>query len=223
MNRAERMQVYHVLIVDDHPLYRNALTNLVSAAFEDVEVSECENIASCLERLRGGIVDLVLLDLSMPDADGLDGLRRLRQASPATPVIICSAHNDPRLVRESFKLGVSGYLPKSSGTEITRHALQLVRSGGVYVPSEALLESVAGPTDGDRGMDSGGRGHNSADLTPRQLAVLALLEQGMSNKRIARELDIGEITVKAHVSAILRKLGVANRVQAVVAARSLRR
>lgn len=217
------MSVYRVLIVDDHPLYRNALGHLVCAAFDDVQVSECEDIASALEYLANGAVDLVLLDLSMPDAEGLDGLRRLREASPATPVIICSAHDDPQLVRGSFKLGVSGYLPKSSGTEVTRHALQIVRSGGVYVPSEALIESaVPGEPAGSAGEPSPGDGVCS-DLTPRQLAVLSLLEKGMSNKSIARELDIGEITVKAHVSAILRKLSVDNRVQAVLAARDLKR
>ncbi|MEE4145328.1 MAG: response regulator transcription factor [Halieaceae bacterium] len=217
------MAVYRVLVADDHPLYRDALSSVVSAAFADVEVDQCEDIVSALEHLRRGAIDLVLLDLSMPDADGLDGLRRLREASPATPVIICSAHNDPQLMRESFRLGVSGYLPKSSGTDVTRHALQLVRSGGVYVPSEALFESVVNANlGGDAGAPTAG-GDNGAALTPRQMAVLALLEQGMSNKAIARELAIGEITVKAHVSAILRKLGVDNRVQAVVAARSLRR
>lgn len=213
------MSVYRVLVADDHPLYRDALGSLVSAAFDDVEVSECEDIASALRCLREGAVDLVLLDLSMPDAEGLDGLRQLRDASPATPVIICSAHDDPALVREAFRLGVSGYLPKSSGTEVTWHALQLVRSGGVYVPSEALIETVVtSPPAAQPGQPGSAR--SGGELTPRQLAVLALLEKGMSNKAIARELDIGEITVKAHVSAILRKLGVDNRVQAVLAGRT---
>jgi len=219
------MNRYRVLVADDHPLYRDALGNLVGAAFDDVEVAECETIAAALAQLQGGSIDLVLLDLSLPDAEGLEGLRRLRQASPATPVIICSAHDDPQLVRDSFRLGASGYLPKSSGTEVTRHALKLVRSGGIYVPSQALIEPVAG--EAGAAVQDAGPGEDvargCADLTPRQLAVLSLLEQGMSNKAIARELDIGEITVKAHVSAILRKLGVDNRVQAVVAARALRR
>lgn len=217
------MSDYRVLIADDHPLYRDALGNLVRTAFDDVEVVECEDVASVLRLLHDETIDLVLLDLSMPDAHEFDGLRRIRESSPATPVIICSAQDDPRLVRDAFKLGVSGYLPKSSGTEVTRHALQLVRSGGVYVPSEALVESVSGDSAGAQQAQSRGAGDVCADLTPRQLAVLALLEEGMSNKSIARELDIGEITVKAHVSAILRKLGVDNRVQAVVVARSLRR
>lgn len=175
-------------------------------------------MASALVELARENVNLVLLDLSMPDADGLDGLRRLRESSPATPVIICSATEEPQLVREAFKLGVSGYLPKSSGGAVTRHALQLVRSGGVYVPSAVLAEPATETAAAQRQSvagDDGGLG----ELTPRQKAVLQLLEQGMSNKAIARELDIGEITVKAHVSAILRKLGVDNRVQAVLAAR----
>jgi len=217
------MTVYRVLVADDHPLYRDALSNLVCAAFDDVEVKECEDIASALDHLAGGAIDLVLLDLSMPDAVGLDGLSRLREASPATPVIICSALDDPQLVREAFKFGVSGYLPKSSGTQVTKHALQLVRSGGVYVPSQALMESVVNVPEEGRRAESESGTNSCADLTPRQLAVLALLEKGMSNKSIARELGIGEITVKAHVSAILRKLGVDNRVQAVVAARALKR
>jgi DNA-binding NarL/FixJ family response regulator len=127
-------------------------------------------------------------------------------------VIICSAHDDPQLVRESFKLGVSGYLPKSSGTEVTKRALQLVRSGGVYVPTQALVETAVNTGDDENGRAPATGEQACADLTPRQLAVLALLEQGMSNKSIARELEIGEITVKAHVSAILRKLAVDNRV-----------
>jgi len=217
------MSKYRILVADDHPLYRTALRNVVSEAFDDVEVVECEDIGSALEYLESAAIDLVLLDLSMPDANGLDGLARLRAAGPATPIVICSAQDDPDLVRDCFKLGISGYLPKSSGTGVTRHALQLVRDGGVYVPSEALAEQVASG-EGSEEVDAAG----SADvgpggLTPRQRTVLSLLERGMSNKSIARELDIGEITVKAHVSAILRKLGVENRLQAIVAVRELKR
>ena len=211
---------YRVLIADDHPLYRDALRNVVLEAFADVEVLECEDIASALECLQRSAVDLMLLDIGLPDTEDLDGVR---DASPTCPMIVCSAHDDPALVRAAFKLGVSGYLPKSSGTHITRHALQLVRGGGVYVPTEALGEAMTAATvPSPRPREQNPAESATADLTPRQQAVLALLEQGMSNKLIARELGIGEITVKAHVSAILRKLGVDNRVQAVVAARALK-
>ena len=216
------MSEYRILVADDHPLYRSAMSNVLLEAFDDIEVRECEDIASALLIVCEEAIDLVLLDLSMPDADGLDGLQKLRSAAPATPVIVCSANDDPTLVRDCFKLGISGYLPKSSGREVTRHALQLVRDGGVYVPSEALAERVdpvsqVGP-DSTLQADEGGE-HS---LTPRQRAVLSLLEQGCSNKVIARELDISELTVKAHVSAILRKLGVSNRLQAIVVARELK-
>ncbi len=216
-----QMSIYRILVADDHPLYRNALSNVVAEAFDDVEIIECADIGSALRHLQTAAIDLVLLDLSMPDADGLDGLSRLRSAAPATPLIICSAQDDPDLVRSCFKLGVSGYLPKSSATGVTRHALQLVRNGGVYVPSEALAEPVV--DDAARPDPAGQEENGAGDLTPRQSTVLALLERGMSNKAIARELDIGEITVKAHVSAILRKLGVDNRLQAIVAVRERKR
>jgi DNA-binding NarL/FixJ family response regulator len=207
---------YCILIADDHPLYRNAMCNVVGEVFTDARVQECEDIASALQQLEQGTIDLVLLDLSMPDADGIEGLSRLRAAAPATPVIVCSARDDPALVRDCFKLGIAGYLPKSSGMEVTRHALQLVRDGGVYVPSEALAEPTPAAEAGPEGAGEDG---GAAALTPRQRTVLALLERGMSNKAIARELGIGEITVKAHVSAILRKLGVENRLQAIIAVR----
>ncbi len=208
---------YLVLIADDHPLYRDALKIVVAGAFADVECRESRDIASTLEMLACCPVDLVLLDLSMPDATGLDGLRRLREYHPAVPVVICSAHDDPHTVREAFREGAAGYLPKSSGSSLTQHALQIVRAGGSYVPSEALRE-LAADSPAKSPADPSVQG--AGQLTPRQLRVLELMEKGHSNKAIGRELGIGEITVKAHVSAVLRKLGVENRVQAVLAART---
>lgn len=206
---------YRVLIADDHPLYRDALQIVVAGAFADVECHESADIRGTLALLAEGSIDLVLLDLSMPDAVGLDGLQRIRAAHPALPVIVCSADDDPRTVREALRFGAAGYLPKSSGAALTRHALGIVRSGGTYVPSEALREAAT--------QDPASAPRTSAEveaLTPRQERVLELMERGLSNKAIGRELGIGEITVKAHVSAILRKLGVDNRVQAVLVART---
>ena len=208
---------YHVLLADDHPLYRNAMCNVLADVFADATLFECDDLATALAQLENNSFDLVLLDLNLPDAAGTEGLARLRSAAPSTPVVVCSALDEPDLVRECFQLGVAGYLPKSSGMEITRHALQLVRGGGVYVPSEALAATPVGEGKGQSG--DAGEVVSTGDLTPRQRTVLSLLERGMSNKAIARELDIGEITVKAHVSAILRKLGVENRLQAIIAVR----
>ena len=208
---------YHVLLADDHPLYRSAMCNVLADVFADATLFECDDLATALAQLENNSFDLVLLDLNLPDAAGTEGLARLRSAAPSTPVVVCSALDEPDLVRECFQLGVAGYLPKSSGMEITRHALQLVRGGGVYVPSEALAATPVGEGKGQSG--DAGEVVSTGDLTPRQRTVLSLLERGMSNKAIARELDIGEITVKAHVSAILRKLGVENRLQAIIAVR----
>ena len=208
---------YQVLIADDHPLYRNAMCNVLLDVFDDAALLECDDLAATLEQLEKNSFDLVLLDLNLPDAAGTDGLARLRRAAPSTPIVVCSALDDPDLVRECFQLGAAGYLPKSSGMDITRHALLLVRGGGVYVPSEALAPAQVEDKSGTPGNPSDGT--STGDLTPRQRTVLSLLERGMSNKAIARELGIGEITVKAHVSAILRKLGVENRLQAIIAVR----
>ncbi len=211
---------YCVLIVDDHPLYRNAMSNVLAEVFPDATLLECHDLSAARERLERGSIDLVLLDLNMPDAEGTEGLARLRGAAPSTPVVVCSAVDEPSLVRECFQLGVAGYLPKSSGLDVTRNALQLVRGGGVYVPTEALVESPPPVEAGTQGEEA--TAASAGDLTPRQRTVLSLLERGMSNKAIARELGIGEITVKAHVSAILRKLGVENRLQAIIAVREKR-
>jgi DNA-binding NarL/FixJ family response regulator len=214
--------MYKVLVVDDHPLYRSALRSVLREAFDDVAVEECADLASALAQLAAAPANLVLLDLAIPGVRGLEGVRELRSASPTCPLVVCSANEDPALMREAFRLGVSGYLPKSSGSAIMLHAIQLVRDGGVYVPSEALIAEPAADAGaaGAPGEDAGVAGPGG--LTPRQQSVLALLEQGLSNKAIARELEIGEITVKAHVSAILRKLGVENRVQAVLVAKELK-
>ena len=213
--------MYRVLIVDDHPLYRSAMRSVLQGVIADVRVLESSDLASTKTCLREHPCDLVILDLVLPGVQGLEGVERVRAEAPDRPIIVCSAHEDPALVRSAFKLGVAGYLPKSSGAAIISHAINLVRDGGIYIPSEALREALA--TDNQPGGNASPVEIDESDsnkgLTPRQLNVLALLEEGMSNKAIARELGIGEITVKAHVSAILRKLGVSNRLQAVLSGR----
>lgn len=213
--------MYRVLIVDDHPLYRSAMRSVLQDVVADVQVLECSDLASADSCLREQPCDLVILDLVVPGVQGLEGVETVRAAAPDLPIIVCSGHEDPALVRSAFTLGVAGYLPKSSGASIISHAINLVRDGGVYIPSEALREALATDAipDSEAAPEGVEAGNGDKGLTPRQLNVLALLEEGMSNKAIARELGIGEITVKAHVSAILRKLGVSNRLQAVLSGR----
>lgn len=167
--------------------------------------------------------DLILLDLNLPGADGFSCLVSIRSKVPSVPVMIVSSTDNEATVRESFSHGAMGYLPKSSSQEVMKNAIRLVMSGSRYIPTEALGELVKmSPAQRDHPKaERTGDPDRKSTLTPRQLAVLDLLAEGKANKIIAYELAISEITVKAHVSAILRKLGVSNRLQAVIAAKGL--
>ncbi|WP_321396246.1 response regulator transcription factor [Emcibacter sp.] len=214
-----------VLIADDHPLFREALSDIVRSVYEEaVDCLEVCNASETLEatEVAGGF-DMILLDLLLPGAEGFSCLISLRNKLPSTPIVIVSSTDHDETVRESFSYGAMGYLPKSSSREVMRNALRLVRSGNSYIPSQALgrggersPDHMPGSASGVSVMDA-----DKASLTPRQMAVLELLAEGKPNKVIAYELDISEITVKAHVSAILRKLQVNNRLQAVIAAKNL--
>jgi DNA-binding NarL/FixJ family response regulator len=164
-------------------------------------------------------LDLILLDLAMPGMDGFAGLARLRELRPSVPVVVLSASESQADVRATLEGGAMGFVPKSSTAEVMLSALRLVFSGGVYVPP--LVLDRAGPPGKAAGASPLG---DDLGLTPRQLDVLALLGEGKANKEIAQALGLTEGTVKLHVSAILRALGVENRTQAVIAAeRFLRR
>ena len=194
-----------VLIADDHPLFRDAVRDVVGRLFASKGWAfTCLEATSLPEALdivdRGHDLDLVLLDLYMPGTNDLAGLVALRARVPATPIVVVSSLNDADTVRRAMTCGAAGYIPKSSSKELMVSALQVVLEGGLYLPREMLGEA---PT------------RRSEPLTPRQLAVLARLADGCSNKEIARDLAISDLTVKTHVSAILRTLGVATRAQAI--------
>jgi len=199
-----------VLIADDHPLYCDALRAVVPQACPGAEISEAGTQQDVLDAVNGcSAFDLVVLDLNLPGASGLSCLSALRRVAPGTPVVVVSAVDDPRIMQDVILGGANAYVPKSAPRQVLVNALQVILSGGSYMPSEviaALRDARAAPRD---------------DLTLRQKRVLELLSSGQSNKNIARTLGISEITVKAHVSAILRKLGVSNRVQAGLEGRRL--
>jgi DNA-binding NarL/FixJ family response regulator len=204
------------LIADDHPLYRDALRYVVEASFSGVLISEASSQAQVLQAVTDDdSFDLILLDLGIPGASNLSCLEALRERTTLTPIIVVSGNVQIHTIRAAFNYGATGYLPKSAPTEIIKSALQLVMSGGLYVPIDAIeFSAECGPTP---------RGAASAAnvLTTRQELVLRLVAEGKANKQIARTLSISEVTVKAHVTAILNKLGVTNRVQAAMAARKL--
>jgi DNA-binding NarL/FixJ family response regulator len=205
-------QSYHLLIADDHPLFRGALREAVAGLFNDVEVGEAgtfEEVTDFLE--AGGDVDLILLDLSMPGIRGFSGLMYLRAQYPSLPVVVVSANDDPAVIRRCMEFGASGFIPKTLGVEALRQAVARVLQGEVWTQPDVDL---AGQSDAETTALIA----RLSTLTPQQVRVLMMLSGGLLNKQIAFELGVSEATVKAHVSAILQKLGVESRTQAVIAA-----
>jgi DNA-binding NarL/FixJ family response regulator len=200
-----------VLIADDHPLYCDALRAVVPQACPGAEIGVAASQEEVLAAVGGDRpFDLVLLDLNLPGASGLSCLHALKRAAPATPIVVVSAVGDPKVMQDAVMAGASAFIPKSASSQVLINALKVILAGGTYMPT-GILEALRN-ADGAAGR---------SELTLRQRRVLELLATGLSNKRIARELQISEITVKAHVSAIFRKLGVTNRMQAGLEARRL--
>jgi DNA-binding NarL/FixJ family response regulator len=205
-------EAIRLVIADDHPLFRGALREAVAGLFEDAEIAEAgsfDDVAKLLE--RGSDVDLILLDLTMPGVRGFSGLMYLRAQYPSVPIIVVSANDDPAVIRRCMDFGASGFIPKTLGIEAMRGAIARVFEGGVWTPPD--IELGAGSDAETAGLMA-----RLASLTPQQVRVLMMLSEGLLNKQIAYELAVSEATVKAHVSAILQKLGVESRTQAVIAA-----
>ena len=200
------------LIVDDHPMIRAAREAALTRAHPDTPVLHASDIASAEAVLTGEPnLDLVLFDLNIPGADGFAGLIRLRTAFPRVPVLVVTGHDDTPYRREARTAGAAGFVSKADDTATMLQAIAAVMAGDGFWPDDA--------TTGNNADDSVSAALVS--LTPQQLRVLELLGQGLLNKQIAHELDIVESTVKAHVSAILRKLNVHSRTQAVLLAQKL--
>lgn len=202
-----------VLIIDDHPLVRDGLRSVVSLTFDGCEIFEASSLEEALATLeKQSNFDLVLLDLNIPDVKRLDGLRHLRQRFPILPVVMVSGAFDWAIVQEALAAGASGFIPKSMKRSGIVDALQRIMSGEIYLP-EILGEARGGASDETteilRRIES---------LTPHQRLVLGHLVNGRLNKQIAHDLGVSMTTVKAHVSAILQKLGVFSRTQAVIKA-----
>ena len=211
--------MYSLLVADDHPLFRDALHAVISSGFTDAQLLETDSLAGAMahiEALEG--LDLLLLDLSLPDADGLEGLKTLRETFPGLPVAIVSAHQERQLVLDAITLGAVGYIPKSTPREQLLAALQQILQGQLDLPADIMRRPPPRAIPAAAGEDSEDKPSRLPRLTDKQLDVLGCMSQGMSNKQIARELDIAETTVKTHVSAILRKLGATSRVHAIVMA-----
>lgn len=199
------------LIVDDHPLFREALRLAIETSYPKAAVHEASSVAAAKDAMAGNGFDLVLLDLSMPGTKGFDGLLEIRTINPKQPIVIVSGLEDPRIVHEAMTYGAAGFISKSVRKLELAEAIRDVMNGLVYLP-----RGYEPPRDEPRDPKATDLAARLSTLTPQQLRVLQMLRQGMLNKQIAFELDVGETTVKAHVSEILRKLNVASRTQAVI-------
>lgn len=200
------------LIIDDHPLFREALHSAVRMAYPDVDTVEARSIAEAMTLLaEAKPFDLALLDLNMPDVNGFEGLLQLRTRHPRLPVVIVSGHEEPKIISEALSYGAAGFIPKSARKGDLAAAIRTVMDGAIYVPENYEIQ----PPDPES-ADRAEMVRRLAKLTPQQLRVLQMLRQGLLNKQIAFELQVGETTVKAHVSEILRKLNVYSRTQAVI-------
>jgi DNA-binding NarL/FixJ family response regulator len=204
------MQTLTIIIADDHPLFRGALVQALQALADDVAIIECGDFSAALKAAEETPdADLLLLDLAMPGVSGFSGLMTLRARFSALPIVIISATDDSATVRRSVELGASGFIPKSSGLDDIRSGVKAVLDGGIFWPGGDVDQA-----EDDPGLtDILGR---LKTLTPQQSRVLTMLAEGLLNKQIAYELGVSEATVKAHVSAILLKLNVDSRTQAVI-------
>ena len=204
----------NVLLIDDHALFREGLKFLLGSLDAELQVDEAGDCARALAHASARSYDLVLLDMKMPGVAGLDALAALREAIPAAPLVVLSGEESSGVVRAAIERGAMGFIPKSSTPEVLLQALRLVLARGVYLPPAVL--TAAEPAAAGGGAEAALRG-----LTPRQIDVLRCVIQGKSNKVIARELDVSEGTVKAHLSSVLRSFGARSRTEAVYAAAKL--
>lgn len=199
------------LVIDDHPLFRDALQVAIHSEFPEAQITEAASVGQARDILSNSSgFDLVLLDLTMPGTRGVEGLLELRAQNPKTPIVIVSAIEEPRVIHETMTCGAAGYISKSIRKPELAEAIRDVMSGLIYLPKGYEPPK---PEPGSSDKDIAAR---VASLTPQQLRVLVMLRKGLANKQIAYELDVGETTIKAHVSEILRKLRVTSRTQAVI-------
>lgn len=205
-----------IIIADDHPLFRAALRQAVTQAVPGVEIVEADSLAAVQEKVeQHGDADLVLLDIHMPGTHGFSGLVFLRGQHPGVPVVVVSGSEEPHVMKRAIDYGASGFIPKSAPLETISEAITAVLEGEEWLPQE-LTENMGDVSEEDQQFAAA-----LASLTPQQFRVLTMLTEGLLNKQIAYELSVSEATIKAHVTAILRKLGVHSRTQAVIAAQRL--
>lgn len=199
-----------VIIADDHPLFRDALQQAIENSIKScqfVSAGSLDELRTLMRQMEP--IEMVMLDLTMPGASGFSGLMSIRAEFPEIPLVVVSANENPSTIRKCIDLGASGFIPKSSGTEFILDAVHTIQAGEIWLPDGINLEDETSSEANDLIQ-------KVQSLTPQQMRVLSMLTEGLLNKQIAYELGVSEATVKAHVSAVLLKLGVDSRTQAVI-------
>jgi DNA-binding NarL/FixJ family response regulator len=214
-----------ILVIDDHVLIRQAMAGVLKKVRRDAVLLEAPNSAEAMAQLAANAdTELILLDLTLPDRDGFAVLAELRERYPDAAIVVLSAEQDPEKVRRALGLGARGYITKSAKADVIVNALRLVISGGLYIPPEILSGGLSSPPQARYAAAAAANklaSPEAAGLTERQIEVLALIMQGKNNKTICRALNLAEPTVKNHVTAILRALGVSSRTEAVITVNKL--
>jgi DNA-binding NarL/FixJ family response regulator len=205
--------VQSVMIVDDHPLYSDALAAAIQLVFPECRMEKAQTLGAALDLIETGLApDLVMFDLKLPDVCGISGFQRLREALPDVPVLVISSLTSAQVVQALMAEGAAGFLPKDAPAPMLRQALREIAGGATYV--HPGYQSNAVVRDEDVPFEA--RHPKLAELTPQQQRIMKLICAGKPNKQIAYELSLAEATVKAHITALLRRLGVQNRTQAAV-------
>lgn len=207
-----------ILVIDDHRLFISGLRFLLSDLHADLEITEIPGVEA-IDEATAADLDMVLLDLTLSGLSGIPALDLVRARLDGVPIVALSSEQDGGVIRECIEHGAAGFVPKSSSPEVLIHALRLILAGGVYLPEQVLNTPGEGTGRVDPAEDP--RARSLAALSDRQRQALMLAVKGKSNKRIARELGIAEGTVKLHLSAAYRSLGVGNRIAAVFAVAEL--
>ncbi|MDV7269733.1 response regulator transcription factor [Thioclava sp. A2] len=214
--KGAKAEFNRAMIVEDHPLFCDALAMTLQVVAGIEQVDHADRLGRAIELIEEGAApDVIILDLNLPDVNGLEGLIRLKQTAPALPIVVVSSIDEPRVIRSAILAGAAGFVPKHSRRELFRTAFAAIARGEIFVPESNgdTLAEGNGMTPQDEAI------RRLSQLTRQQAKILEQICEGKMNKQIAYDLSIAETTVKAHVTAIMRKLGVYSRTQAVLIAR----
>ena len=222
MSRAElsvsSLSIKSALVIDDHPLYCDALATTMESIFNTRRIRTATTLGEALHQLRMRFSpDLVILDLNLPDASGLSGFLKIKEKMPDVPVIVISAITTEGVVQSVISAGAAGFIPKETGRQVFQEAMTDIWNGKTYVPPGYVMPARA--KENDRSVETISR--KIAHLSQQQTRILSLICEGMPNKLIAYEMQLAEATVKAHITALLRRLGVHNRTQAAMLVREV--